>query len=1489
MIYKNKATSVALSLIFTCAATFGAAPALQSASYVPDDNQLVLAFDQAVKLDNVLLGLISFDDDNGGPAADLTLQGGNVNNPNDLVSNDTVVINLIYEHIIDSFTGSFFGNSAFLFELWGTDVGQVRTLEDMSATDLSLNIAAGAFISTANEMSPAQTLPCAVSAANSRPLIVSAVYDANINTLTMAFDREVQFDRIAEDRAVDGGPGNGELQQPIGTNDPGEDRNGNGVLDYEVNIRPFEIGLAGSLGNMTLETIGDLGQTEDSDTMDIILTPNDAKRLESAVGLDNLSLAVNEWAFVDTNYNPNFVSDAAVTVISDSVDFVADSATYDYSKNILSIYFSNLFAAGREVVLSPAPVYTKFHISSATGSYTLIGVEGNPSHIPGYNSTAFKFKLPISDQAGVESLLDGSAVTLAINSFALYDNYNNGNSEMTGVPVRILSSSVANEQPPQLTASSYDVDAHTLTLTWDLTLGVGFYKGAALTGLDDAHDQELTGIYLHDTVGDSTLALGDGTVYYSGSKKNTYIRLAEADAIRIESHPNLAALHTYVDRDVFNAFLFLNGNAAVGAAEALTFDIVADTTAPEIVSSRLNVFTKVLEIETNEPVKYSDVTVADLSLAGISLSGALLNEDQVDYGRMLDIQLDDATFNTFETQVDSVRISPELIAQAGAFTNISALSSVADTLNSAVGRTFYLRSFEAFAPPPSLRFGALKLIGNDCDIYVDDEMWATGKVSAANLAEIQTAFESSSPIDPQRGIKAIVDDYYGGILDVDNNGKVIIFLADILDEYGLGRNDTQSGFFENGFVTLTDTSDSQYSNHSDLIYLDVDPQIVGVAPYSEWNESMFNALTYQYSLLSAMTQKADQERWINYGVALKLQEQTVGNTKFFGDGVNTKATANNELTYIAQSLLKSRSDLFNVYNYFTYLTEKFPGASDSLEIIKRIAQSDVVGVAAIDSVLQDMGYSSSAAQSFQNYAVACFLDLKQASATDTLKYGGIYNFNALALDGAPGGKNAGNLAWDAASGRGAPYPKSEVQPWSFNFYVARSYFIDIEGNFNIVSPDLNASDTLVFDAYDGIQFKVSKILLHSGFLDPMTQDFEVVDFELDPLTSRGLLPLTTDPLFSFRSTVPDTANGVQLLALVVSKTDYAAPPPTFDFIVTNITTKPEFGDFYAIQNPDAGNFLDLFVVTERPVFSLTGEEGAVVQVNGPVDTTTVDLTLLNSFESVVSVYSGKYTLTTTGAYSLVFSGSDQNGVALDPVTRNISIGLARPAWPMTMNLPDDLGKLSIPAQAVTQSRYIVAGSLRGQGSQAFLGLPDLPEGIQAVSDIICVGQNDFQLNREADLTLSIGAEYADLSSELGVYILHEDQWRYIGGAVNSAESSIAVTTGQLGRFVIARGEHPEEELFIPKVFTLEQNYPNPFNPTTTISFSLPRDGMVSVKVFNMLGQEIATLADGYYQAGRYQVNWDALNGSQNRVASGVYFYAVESSDVRLVKKMVLLK
>lgn len=80
------------------------------------------------------------------------------------------------------------------------------------------------------------------------------------------------------------------------------------------------------------------------------------------------------------------------------------------------------------------------------------------------------------------------------------------------------------------------------------------------------------------------------------------------------------------------------------------------------------------------------------------------------------------------------------------------------------------------------------------------------------------------------------------------------------------------------------------------------------------------------------------------------------------------------------------------------------------------------------------------------------------------------------------------------------------------------------------------------------------------------------------------------------------------------------------------------------------------------------------------------------------------------------------------------------------------------------------------------------------------------------------------------------------------------------------------------------NYPNPFNPTTTITYTLPVDGKVSIKIIDILGREVTTLYDGYNTSGTHSVIWNGKDA-----ASGIYFYSIVFNNQRIYKKMLLMK
>ncbi|MEQ9278070.1 MAG: T9SS type A sorting domain-containing protein [Balneola sp.] len=129
-----------------------------------------------------------------------------------------------------------------------------------------------------------------------------------------------------------------------------------------------------------------------------------------------------------------------------------------------------------------------------------------------------------------------------------------------------------------------------------------------------------------------------------------------------------------------------------------------------------------------------------------------------------------------------------------------------------------------------------------------------------------------------------------------------------------------------------------------------------------------------------------------------------------------------------------------------------------------------------------------------------------------------------------------------------------------------------------------------------------------------------------------------------------------------------------------------------------------------------------------------------------------------------------------------------------------------------------------------------------------------------------------------------------GENVSRADFAVAVTRSSTASFggteTQAKALPQDEEVYTEQVieFGLQQNYPNPFNPSTTISYSVAENADVTLNVFNMLGQKVATLVNSTQSEGSYTVTWDASN-----VASGIYIYRLQAGNKVFTRKMNLIK
>ena len=119
----------------------------------------------------------------------------------------------------------------------------------------------------------------------------------------------------------------------------------------------------------------------------------------------------------------------------------------------------------------------------------------------------------------------------------------------------------------------------------------------------------------------------------------------------------------------------------------------------------------------------------------------------------------------------------------------------------------------------------------------------------------------------------------------------------------------------------------------------------------------------------------------------------------------------------------------------------------------------------------------------------------------------------------------------------------------------------------------------------------------------------------------------------------------------------------------------------------------------------------------------------------------------------------------------------------------------------------------------------------------------------------------------------------------------------LKKFAVCSGRATRKEFWefldnstnIPENFSLNQNYPNPFNPSTVIKFGLHEESFVTLKIYNMLGQEVKVLFSGNKNAGYYNIQWNGDDNFGNTVSSGTYIYRITAGYNVVNRKMILLK
>jgi photosystem II stability/assembly factor-like uncharacterized protein len=178
-------------------------------------------------------------------------------------------------------------------------------------------------------------------------------------------------------------------------------------------------------------------------------------------------------------------------------------------------------------------------------------------------------------------------------------------------------------------------------------------------------------------------------------------------------------------------------------------------------------------------------------------------------------------------------------------------------------------------------------------------------------------------------------------------------------------------------------------------------------------------------------------------------------------------------------------------------------------------------------------------------------------------------------------------------------------------------------------------------------------------------------------------------------------------------------------------------------------------------------------------------------------------------------------------------------------------------------------------------------GLNPVSYLV-TGQSIYRTMDQGG-TLELDHGQTETLNDLSMTVVAVDgTYWVVGHAVGNGGTIVKYTE----LLILTDAEQVSGE--VPQKFSLSQNYPNPFNPSTSISYGLPEQSYVRLRVFNMLGQNVRTLVSGAQGAGTYEVVWDGKNAAGQHVSSGLYFYRLEATPEQgdgfvSLRKMLMLK
>jgi hypothetical protein len=695
--------------------------------------------------------------------------------------------------------------------------------------------------------------------------------------------------------------------------------------------------------------------------------------------------------------------------------------------------------------------------------------------------------------------------------------------------------------------------------------------------------------------------------------------------------------------------------------------------------------------------------------------------------------------------------------------------------------------------------------------------------------------------------------------------------------------------------------------------------------------SALNSLDNAYTKLLCYKVDPWESQWMIEGFASLSEFFVEGKASFCGAGDPTTPTADALMNFT--NGLKTRIDFHNSYLFLLYLYEKFGG----LDFIKKLAVQPAVGMTAIeetfakmlidypneDPFVRNLWQTYSAEDVFSSYGMACLLDTTNMAYTDSTNTAlydpaitpdnRMFQFDNANLYGVISNKNATILKWDAVKGA-PPYDISQ-EGWSFNYYYSTFNVLAGLTNPMIASTFyLDSSAAMVDTMMINILYPFSSLnfyqvaLRNEAVVTFNNPDFYFKYFPADMVNKQISFPLSPDTnwtFYHFGEVVDSTTGDTVINQIGDYKTMVLVGILGGTGKITQETIPPTLTQLSVAQSPIVANRFDIYLIVSDLVWGDGSTAGDVPQIRYTYEgvTTTLLMTPYNfltgfGYQGDYSFYTSYLNFENPGTYTIEAYFTDLAGeeYIIGPV--NFIVSSFNPGSGTSFDIEGatiSLAPSAFSSPLKISAKTVLVNALPGANGEflyntAYFNAPPV-ETREPLGPAYHI-QPEVMLNEPANISLPYANFIGSHSpSELGVYLYRDGEWIYLGGTPDPNTQTINVRAKQLGLFQIQAGPHGTTplDLLIPDRYALKQNYPNPFNPTTKIEYQIAHADKVTLKVYDILGREVANLIDGFQNTGFYSAYWNGCSESGVPVASGVYLYRLKSGKFDKTCKMLLLK